>query len=88
MIGLVEIQQALAIGYCHSVNENKKLDLELITAMAAEVLAAIQSDKENITSTNTGSPNVRCVVQTTLRLALCGCVSIGAVITSVQAWAK
>ncbi|MGB7568372.1 MAG: hypothetical protein WBM07_10950 [Chitinivibrionales bacterium] len=42
MLDLTEIQQALARGYCHASNADKKVDSTLIFAMAAEVLSALQ----------------------------------------------
>lgn len=43
MLDLTEIQQALARGYCHASNADKKVDSTLIFAMAAEVLSALQN---------------------------------------------
>lgn len=43
MITLDEIRQALARGYCRDGNTHKVLDPDLIEAMAAEVMIAIQA---------------------------------------------
>jgi microcompartment protein CcmL/EutN len=45
-VNLTEIQQALARGYCHAMNEKKVVNHRLIAAMAGEILAALQEENK------------------------------------------
>ena len=48
MITRIELEQALARGYCADANASKELDATLIVAMADEVMQALEADRQKI----------------------------------------